>query len=1333
MDRIVSQIHPEKGDRETREQPLSAFVGHPVVILLGDPGAGKTHTFRELAATCGGRYVTARSFLTVPVRKTGELLFIDGLDERRGGRGDRDTIDALAAKLIDADPSGVWVSCRVADWLDKSDLISLEPFVENKGGVTVILLARLTQRERLLVLIDNDMPEAEAVEFLDEAQARGLAEFLDNPQNLLLLRSAVSSGTWPATRREMFEMATQLMLHENNAERARIGTGVFTGDELQLAAGGALAARLISDVEGIGLADQERDEAVPSYRTLPFFTPEKTLAALSRRVFGVGPVPESVDYIHRTTAEYLGAAWLANAIRAGLPIGRVRALIGVDGHPTPELRGLHAWLPIHLPEFAEQFIDADPYGVLTYGDAGSLSRSHCVHLLRALEHLSSTDPWFRGGHYEAPTIGALARLDMVDEFQAILSSPDEGLGVRRIVLEAVVLGTPLPALRGELSKLLRTGTRPYTERSYALTALFRFGDAGRDEIVGVCANELGTDQSSLRIRADAIGRLYGNPYGSSDVVTLVTDTAESEDEITGGMFYMLLARISVADLPTILDAIEAPASLSGQGRRNNWEIASFFDRALIRVLEPSNEINGAQMRRWLQKRTILAPFSYMSNRDELRAAVRLRGDLLEQSLADYLESATADEYRWLTLNRFRGAFFFEISPDQIIDGMIRSISTGIGARDIFFYEAALSLSYQASDPQTSFERVYNFADDHPYFTETRTNNVISRISESLLERRAIAGERQIELDDDANVLRQAIERDSATIASGANVRGLAWGAKVYLGLFEDVDHTASPENRFAPLIGENLSSVILDGLVASLPTLDPPSLREVAQLGANNRHSEVWYIFIAGISEVYRRTGSLSGVPDETLLAMLAFDLIYPIHDVAGASASWVQHPWKLELMAKRPDVVRNAYETIARAKISAARDHIDGLRELLTENAFIEWRQDIVLGLLSDFPNIQKFILKELLASALKLPDARTDLLAVADRVLAEAVLDAPQRDLWLVVAWQLSPERYRDTLLTSAQQRSSIVFDLRDFTGFSRYATDETPPSVSQLEYLIDLAGSLCPLASHPQRGWSGNRNAWDATEYVRNLITRLSASSAPSATDALSRLTGSDTLMNYRPDLLHALANQRARRREAEYDRPNWARTLNALNNKQPATVADLHALLADQLNDLRDRIRTENTDIFKMFWNLDQYGRLVSPRPEEACRDDLITLLRPRLAPLGISVEPEGHMAADRRVDILAVISGKKIPCEIKRDYHDALWEAPEAQLERFYAHDPEALGFGIYLVFWFGDRRPTAVPLPPGGGPRPTTAAELEIALRAAVPVERRFRTAVKVIDVTRPG
>ena len=116
---------------------------------------------------------------------------------------------------------------------------------------------------------------------------------------------------------------------------------------------------------------------------------QTTQAALGRRVFVAGPEPETVDYAHRTTAEFLAASFLAVQVRAGLPLGRVLAFIAVDGHPAPELRGLHAWLAVHLPEHADQLVEADPYGVLTYGDAASLQPSVCARLVKSLDRLSS--------------------------------------------------------------------------------------------------------------------------------------------------------------------------------------------------------------------------------------------------------------------------------------------------------------------------------------------------------------------------------------------------------------------------------------------------------------------------------------------------------------------------------------------------------------------------------------------------------------------------------------------------------------------------------------------------------------------------------------------------------------------------------------------------------------------------------------------------------------------------------------------------------------------------------------------------------------------------------
>jgi hypothetical protein len=314
-------------------------------------------------------------------------------------------------------------------------------------------------------------------------------------------------------------------------------------------------------------------------------------------------------------------------------------------------------------------------------------------------------------------------------------------------------------------------------------------------------------------------------------------------------------------------------------------------------------------------------------------------------------------------------------------------------------------------------------------------------------------------------------------------------------------------------------------------------LQDVIDLAVERQYMPAWHVYIAGLSEHFRRTSGLEGVPDELLRAMLAFDLTNPIAEQHERSVTWMQHPWKQALLRERPELARQAYEAVTRAKLTRGEQHPDGMRELLTLEPLTPFREDVVLGLLRDFPNANVFPLHELMMIALGTPSAHTALLAVADNVLSGAVpIDEPQHDLWLVTAWLLAPDRHGAELERRARNRLGIVFDLRDFTGYSRHESAPGPtPSLGQIEFLIRLAGSLHPPAAYPSGGWGGDRNPWDAAEYVRGLVNGLSANATQAATDALSRLESNAALANYRPELQHALANQRARRRQAEYDRP------------------------------------------------------------------------------------------------------------------------------------------------------------------------------------------------------
>lgn len=1334
MTRTVRQINTKPGRSQDKgPRPFSDFGDTPCLVLLGDPGAGKTHVFTHAAKADGARFIKARAFLSLPASTlAGQPLFIDGLDEQRAGRSDRGIIDALVAKLFEVNQPKVRVSCRVADWLGDSDLAGLQPFFDQHGETAVLLLQSLDRAEQLAVLAAMGVQPSSAEAFLDEAAQRGLDDFFENPQNLRMLWRAVQAGDWPETRSRLFDTSASLLLQEFDDERARAGSGSFAAAELRPAAGALCAARLISDITAISLKEQEGTPDIPGYRSLVFMPKEKVLAVLGRRIFDAVPETETVDYSHRTMAEYLAAEFLAARVRAGLPFGRVQALIGADGHPAAELRGLHAWLTVHLPERAEELIEVDPYGVLTYGDAAGLSPSTCISLIRALDRLSAQNPWFRSGGWEARTIGGLSRPDMTQEFRAILNNPASGFGVRSVVVDALMLGGLIPEMVPDLAAVLVRQASPFAERVHALAALLRYGTDGATAVQQAFSN-LGATTDGLRLRSEIIRALYGRPYGAAEVVALLNDTARGGDKSGAGLFWQLADLIPIEDLPAILDGV-VPIDDRRRGDRHAWESGSFYARLLVRAWRGLPVLDPERTIAWLRKRAAFKGGTNETRARDLRAAMREAPERLLPLAQYFLRNIPVDKDQWLHWQRFRETLLHELSAVAWLSLLQEELlASPVGSeRRGFLYHLSFSLCYQADEPYASeaFAALYALADGDATLASLRTQATFSNLPSSYFAGRT--SEPQVDVDESREQQRQQFDREVEQIRSGLHVGWMLHLMRFYFAFYDEADRAAAPRARLVAWIGDERLEAALQGFKATLSRDDVPTTTAVLASAAKRMHSDWWYVLSAGLSERLAARQDFSGLSDDFLAGMLIFDVANPVAEERDGTEQWVMQPWRNELTLRRPQFVRDAYIKLAKLHLGKGGQHAEALHELLGNEAFAAYRRDTVLDLLGSHPNAHTFDLAKMLRSAQKLPAAHDALLALCRTQLAGHALAGPQRDLWLVAAFALAPKEFESEVKQRAMAHPSFVFDLRDQgTSLDQEASAPAPVrSLQEMEFLATLTGTLFPDAPHPSGVWDGDRNAWDAAGWVRGLINAISSSTADFAGEALERLKNNADIASYRPHILHAYESQKQRRREASFERPDWPQTVAALDNGPPATVADLHALLVAQLRDARHRIQRTNTDIFKYFWNVDSYNRPEEPRPEEACRDAFIDVIRPTLQPLGIAVEPEAHMAGDKRADMSVVIPGGKILCEWKRDYHAKVWTAIEGQLERFYAHDPDAKGFGVFGVFWFGDKRPQVIPAPPNGMQRPQSAAEMERMLIELTPTAMRYRLAVIVMDVS---
>lgn len=257
-------------------------------------------------------------------------------------------------------------------------------------------------------------------------------------------------------------------------------------------------------------------------------------------------------------------------------------------------------------------------------------------------------------------------------------------------------------------------------------------------------------------------------------------------------------------------------------------------------------------------------------------------------------------------------------------------------------------------------------------------------------------------------------------------------------------------------------------------------------------------------------------------------------------------------------------------------------------------------------------------------------------------------------------------------------------------------------------------------------------NTAEMLLSFINSLSGNPDEEVTRELERLLTLPELAHWHQTLRGALHSQRIARRKASFQRLNVEDVSHTLANLQPANAADLAALTFDHLRDIARKIRDGNTDDYKQYWSYDDSSKnLAKPKPENDCRDALLSDLNERLGKLGINAEREGNYADDKRADIKVLFGGSNgfnVPIEIKKDSHDDLWRAIHEQLIPKYVRDPGADGHGIYLVFWFGGKGMK----PPSDGKKLRSASELEERLRQTLTPEESHRIQVCVIDCALP-
>ena len=438
---------------------------------------------------------------------------------------------------------------------------------------------------------------------------------------------------------------------------------------------------------------------------------------------------------------------------------------------------------------------------------------------------------------------------------------------------------------------------------------------------------------------------------------------------------------------------------------------------------------------------------------------------------------------------------------------------------------------------------------------------------------------------------------------------------------------------------------------------------------------------------------------------------------------------WYRRLKDKSPQLVEDVLVRHATSAIRAGKEHVPGLYQLANDtNGHSRVARECSLKLLQTFPVRCKRSQLGVLDNLLWIAVRNADLIALDNMIERKVFLKSmtvSQRMRWLTAGTVISPEKYGKWLEEYAEGRDARIRELGAFFSPSYRKQDPIRKlGADNLRSFIQLMGS----SFSPVIAYEGITSAIKASETVDRMIRWLEALHGESSLQSLESLRSNPALEPWHIRLDGAIGRRRIADRDAAFRHPGVEQVCRTLAGSVPSNAGDLAALLVDKFEEVSLRIHTGNTNDWRQYWNEGLHRRPSEPKHEDSCRDALLSDLRV-LLPTGVDAQPEGRYASDKRSDVRVAYGDFQVPVEVKKNSHRDLWSAIRHQLLDKYTSDPATAGYGIYLVFWFGEERTQ----PPPHGGRPRTADELRQRLEDTLSAEEARRISVCVIDVCQPG
>ena len=1272
------------------------------VIILAEPGAGKTEFLKSLASKANTNPVTASKYL-YSSKLFRDFLVIDALDEL--SKIDNCGIHKLLAKVIESKPETLIISSRSSEW--SSD--SAQAVIEYLECVPLVLRLREFNELEQRKIFDHHLPDEDFDNFYTEVSRFNLDVLLPNPQFLKMFADAyIESNRKFKSKSSIFEKAVEHLAKElNPSAKRRTGIDFAYKKKIELASE-VFSKTLLSGAEGVSVSDLSEEYLYPNINALIREGLDLS-SIIDSRLFKLADDVDQHRAVHKIIAEYCAAQYLVKRIQSNqdpLTLRVCKTVIVSNNIVRDELRGMLGWMAtLGGLALQHEIIKLDPYAVLANGDPSQLDRSSKRLLLSQLTQIEKNDPYFRRGDFwrRYSTVGFFDK-NMAEDIKPILENKSDG-HLRDLVLTIIKESQVIEHLTPNLINILFEPNERLDTRRLAMECLFSLIDVDDIKILETLISE--SSNTSLNIAAKGIEFLGANSIDLGILKRFFracsnlypTDKTSLDDRrLQGNRYFInkLVWTLSGENTERLLNFLTDELTCSCGKEYYECFCRDGISKLVGKLLDHYFDItslpyNSEQIWGWLKNLNYHREVS--ENFCKSVKAIRENKDL-RQGLFKTVFSGLTERKKIYNLKQSRfephcgahsGLFFSADDIEYLInlafeENNLELWSTFI-TRHYYFQHNKLQLNNQIrsimrkhANQKLEFMREWAKANNTDYSIGLQIRKRNSKFNK--LDRKNKKCESQNRADNIS-----FIQRNRALIESGGHFGWLVNFSECLL--FE-------PENIQKEFGDEELMRTSLKNCT-SLIAPDVPNLQKLAELRSQSQRLHVETVLYALCLETIRMEGTLDNISKQILSAVKTRCNIY--YDAVTEDE---RDLLKCEIdRLLFPDVTSKEnylkeYVELQLDKFKCEHPEVEVLRD---DEIFSDFKANLPLEWLNKYSGLSYYALDILFDLAVHYGDKEQlkDLILIrCDEWLGRIEsphIDKPEEKIiqfWFLRAFYFLNLCDSQKFFYFLTQKKSSIFFFEGISSSLNSGSRDTFPSLSsdKIYLLLDRFIEDWPQVNLPSSYGTSSPDGERAYRFLVDISRQIELDASERTIHIIEQLIEDSRFQVMRQNLKSMRANQIRALALRNFIPPNISKVIDLLDNCEIVTVEGLRDRVLYELDKYQKDIKGGEFNPGNRFYS--QGG----VRLDEVSSVEIIAeYLKPRLEADSIVINAEHQTKDKNRIDITAskVMDGirRLLVIEAKGQWHTELFSAAGNQLAERYSIHPDAEGQGIYLVIWFG--------------------------------------------------